>query len=340
MPARTIPNGGILQKKMPSRSQRPAIKIWPRKYYTSPTKEHREAIRLHNYRCFFLKSIENCTPEVVDDLAYYIQPRYAKEFWADCEQAGPTHTMFDNFVKYHQHYAHSWFLGSRDFWWDRYATVREELLAWAQYYKPQAEWVLKMALDAMGEWTQHFTHFEKFETVLPQAVIEERAKRISPDLQSQYLEEMRAHAERVNNAVISWPARPYTPANSIYKPDSQSDLKTFQYPKWDGYDESSYERSIRSLFESHLEECMREVRDLASRATPVEIMTKPERFDMLALYLCRDKKLEEIAAMKLGGVRKDKTGVSKDIGEAAELVKISLKTRGIPRGTKLQRRPC
>ena len=118
---------------MASRTKRPAIQIWPRKYYTSPTKEHREAIQLHNYRSFFIKwkCIENRTPEVVDELACHILPLYEKEFWAECEKTGESATsiMVDNHVKYHKLYAHAWFLGSRDFWWDRYSSVRDQLLA-------------------------------------------------------------------------------------------------------------------------------------------------------------------------------------------------------------------
>jgi hypothetical protein len=60
---------------------------------------------------------------------------------------------------------------------------------------------------------------------------------------------------------------------------------------------------------------------------------------MLALYLCHDKRPEEIGAMKLGGVYKEKSGVFLDIQAAAKLVQIGLKRRGIPVGTKLKKRP-
>src|SRR5262249_33806018 len=149
--------------------------------------EHRESIRVHNYRSFFLKSIEKCTPEVVEDLARDILPHYSAEFWAECEKDGQsTLRKFDNHVKYHNRYAHAWFSSSDDYWWERYATVRNPLLNWAKRYRIFAEWVLKMALDAMLEWTWHFTRFDKFESVLPWEVIAERAKRMTPEMRPQY----------------------------------------------------------------------------------------------------------------------------------------------------------
>src|SRR5258706_11779716 len=166
---------------MASRTEHRAMQIWPRKYYTSPTPQHREAIRLHNYRAFFLKCIEKKTPEVVEDLACKIQPLYEKEFWAECEKHGmATYVKFDNHVRYHDRCAHSWFLGAHDFWWDHYGTVRDPLLAWAMQYKLSVEWALKMALDAMLERSWHHTHFEKFDYVPPRSVVERMATKISP----------------------------------------------------------------------------------------------------------------------------------------------------------------
>jgi hypothetical protein len=321
---------------MASNTERRAIQIWPRKYYMSATEEHREAIRLHNYRSYFLKCIEKQTPEVVEHLASKIRPLYEKEFWADCDKYGyAINVKFDNHVKYHDRCSYSWFLGTHDFWWDHYGTVRDPLLAWARQYRLSAEWVLKMALDAMLEWTWHHTHFEKFEYVPPRSVVEGRARKISPDWRSAFLREARAHEEKVRNAIVSWPVRPFTPINSLFP----TELESFKYPKWDGHDEKTYERAIRELFDAHLKQYLVEIGEIAKRATVVKPLTKLERFDMLALHLCRDKKLEEIAAMAIGVVHKVKSGVSKDIKEAAKLVKIPLKGPGIARGTKLQRWP-
>ena len=191
-----------------------------------------------------------------------------------------------------------------------------------------------MALDAMGEWTQHFTHFDKFEPVLPQAIIEERAQGMPPEMRSEYLEAMSAHKERVKNAIISWPVKPFTPTNSLFPPESRS----FTYPKWDGFDERRYEHYIREKFDEHLKGYMREVEAMAEQATEVEVLTKPERFEMLALYLCRGETPESIGAMKIGGTRKEKSGISRDIQSAAGYVKIPLRKRGIPVGTKLKKR--
>ena len=185
-----------------------------------------------------------------------------------------------------------------------------------------------------GEWTKHFTHFEKFEEVLPQAVVEEQAKRMPSEMRSAYLEEMAAHVERVKNAIVSWPLQPFSPTNSMFPAEPRS----FVYSKWDGHDEHEYEGYIRELFDAHLKEYMGEVEEMAGRATLVEPLRKPERFDMLALYLCRNKTPSEIGALGIGGANKEKTGVFLDIQAAAKLVQIPLKKRGIAPGTKLKKR--
>jgi len=215
--------------------------------------------------------------------------------------------------------------------------VRESGRPWSKRYNLSAEWVLKMALDAMLDWTWHHTHFDKFDLVPSQEVISERANRMSPEMRPVFLREMRKLKKRVSTASIEWPVNLYWPNNVTQQ--GGPDQRSFTYPEWDGYDEKLYARAVREHFERHFKDYLAEVDELAKKATKVETLTKPERFAMLALYLCRDKKLEEIGAMKIGGVYKEKSGVSKDIREAAYLIKIPLKRPGIRRGRKLQRRP-
>jgi hypothetical protein len=105
-------------------------------------------------------------------------------------------------------------------------------------------------------------------------------------------------------------------------------VRQFAYPAWHGEDERDYERTVRGLFDQYLEELLREVRKQSAAMIRLKPLTKPERFEMLALYLCRDMSPEKIAEQP--GFSKDPTGIYRDIRQAASMIGLSLKTRGRP----------
>jgi hypothetical protein len=103
-------------------------------------------------------------------------------------------------------------------------------------------------------------------------------------------------------------------------PDQQ-----FNYPGWRGENVADYERSVRTEFDRHLTDYIREVEAKAAKLPKTPRLSKPERFEMLALYLCRNMNREQIAK---AGFRKDTTVIFRDIQKAADLIDLRLRKPG------------
>jgi hypothetical protein len=309
--------------------KRKSIRLYATKYYPAASAD---SIRTHHYRALFLRSVEQSTPEVVTELACEILPLYRREFHRDQEEREDTsHSLFlTNYSDFHPRMAKSWFTGKKDVWWHRYPTVRNPLRAWAERYRVKEPWMLQYALDALGEWAVNYASFEKCEQPASEQEIRARAAKLAQAHREAFCGEMRERNKRIRKARISWPVFPITPS-TIQR--DRVDAEVFSYPRWNGFDERRYERYVRDLFAKHIAEYMVKVRTESCGLQRVESLTKPERFDMLALYLCRRKSMAQIA--KLPGFWKDRTGIYKDIRKAATLVGLRLQARGRPK-KKLQ----
>jgi hypothetical protein len=90
---------------------------------------------------------------------------------------------------------------------------------------------------------------------------------------------------------------------------------------------------VREEFKKHLGEYMLEVARRAAGMKKVEGFPRPERFEMLALYLCRGMSPEKITDELYDGTTKSVEAVYRDVRAAARLLGLTLKRPGRPRGS-------
>jgi hypothetical protein len=114
------------------------------------------------------------------------------------------------------------------------------------------------------------------------------------------------------------------------------EFRRFEYPNWQGEKEDAYRDRVHQQFELHLQRYMSEIRNQASTLPTIPKISKPERFEMLALYLCRGMNREQIAELR--EFSKDVTVIYRDLREAAQMIDLPLRPRGRPR-KKLQKKP-
>jgi len=279
---------------MPRKRKNKALSAYPRKYLPSgrDSADERE-----KFRELFLYQVALTTPEVVTDLARAVLPAYGETFWPEAKRRGAASVWLDNGGKYHREMARAWFhrdTGSK--WWNRYGTARDELLAWAKRYRLEAEWLLHAALDALVNWA--------------------RDRVPDDDKLTAALE--REEPRSIATSGYPWP---FLPPWSSWR---DSPKRCFEYPVWDGHDERHYQKIVTEEFEKHLTKYLHEIQAEVPLRKRVRLVTKPERFKMLALYLCRRQTLDQIAENENLKSRKDPTGVSRDIREAAKLIDLPL----------------
>lgn len=88
------------------------------------------------------------------------------------------------------------------------------------------------------------------------------------------------------------------------------------------YSEQRYKREIRRQFEIHLSNYLEEIARSAEKLVKVK-WTNPERFEMLALYLCNDLSPQQISQEP--GFAKDPSVIFRHIQAAARFLDVSLK---------------
>jgi hypothetical protein len=257
---------------------------------------------------------------VVKQLAREILPHYRRAFHAEFEESGSLVALgLDKRAVHHKEMADALFeQQAPELRWTGYETVREGLSAWADQYKIRTVWIARFALDALLEWTLRGSPLPLQELPSRDQLTEYLADLSSDDRAKFLLEQQRLAQQTVTFPIYPLGLQHYDP----------SPARVFEYPPWDGHDEQAYEKGVLRLFEGHLKRYVDEISTKTSDYVPVEPITKPERFDMLALYLCRDLSIGQIAPL----FNKDPTGIHRDLHSAAELIDIPIPSkRGRPR---------
>ena len=275
--------------------QKPTIRAWPAKYYPEAVfpAGNRHPTEVEEFRKYFLSCVARRTPKVLKGLAVEVLPAYHHAFWQETKSKGLSWVWLENGGRRHAILAHTWFHEQTDnTWWSKnYESVRDPLLAWINKYQLRAEWVLHTALDTLCAWSRDLV--------------------LSED------DPLTAAMKR--NTWNAWYLLPPR------LPGQDVKAKTFEYPAWDGYDERRYKQVVQEAWKQHLDDYMNEVRLSAVDRTPARLISKPERFDMLALHLCRAGiTLAEIATQLK--VFKDPTAISRDIQEAGKLIGLPIRT--------------
>src|SRR5437899_1663555 len=90
--------------------------------------------------------------------------------------------------------------------------------------------------------------------------------------------------------------------------------RQFNYAAWRGEDVDEYSQRLQKEFREHLAPYLEDVKRRANGLPRVPVLRRPERFEMLALYLCRGMPREEISKTAF---HKDPTVIYRDIRRAA-----------------------
>jgi hypothetical protein len=275
------------------------------KYYNPVTSR---ASLKHNARVAFLQAVENKTPEVLNSLHHDVWHFYESIYW----RVSAPESEEDWLYSIHPGIVSDWFTGRPAANWTPRSRpalnrLKKALFAWASNYNIFAGWTIMYALDAMMFWAayQSFPDHRRMGRWL----------RTEDDLQS-----------RSYGIQQTWGigTRWYF---------EKRELRRFEYPNWQGEEEDDYRDRVDQQFKLHLQRYMSEIRKQASTLPKIPKISKPERFEMLALYLCRGMNREQIA--KRREFSKDVTVIYRDIREAAQMIDLPLRPRGRPR-KKLQ----
>jgi hypothetical protein len=303
---------GIAKGAMPRQRISRLLRTWPRKY----TSRHQVAAQQHNLRVHFIRCIERLTPEVVEDLARDILPHYRSAFKSEATAYGSeTELYLEKRAQHHAVMAEA-LIGptSPADRWDGYEAVREHLIAWADRYRLGAAWVVEWALHALLHWTSRATRFLHFEL---STELEAYALSRPTEQRERLLHELRRAVEALPTTYVTWPIEELRPEDY-----SARSARVFEYPAWEGDDIQMYTQVIKAAFGNHLTEYLSEIRAQAQAFIQLKPITKPERFEMLALYICRNFTTDKIAEhLDIG---KDPSGILRDIREAAKLIDLPL----------------
>ncbi|HXI43538.1 MAG TPA: hypothetical protein VNH18_19910 [Bryobacteraceae bacterium] len=301
---------------MPPAQKPKRISLGSGKYY-DPEKS-RASVK-HNARVLFLQAVENRTPAVLNALRGDPWDLYEALY----RRVTPPQSEHDWLYSIHPVIVSDWFAGRPSAGWTPRARaaltrLKKSLFAWGSNYNILAEWTLGYALDTMMFWTE-------YESV-PDRRRYDRwlRKQLDKALPSDGGTESSCYGIR-----YSW-------GIGAYWYFDKRERRHFEYQNWQGEDEGEYQQRIRVEFDQHLESYMSEIRNRASALPRTPDVTKPERFDMLALYLCGRMSRDRIAA--LPDFAKDTSVIYRDIREAADLIDLPLRPRGRP-SKKLQSKP-
>ena len=264
----------------------------------------------HNHRYRFLAAIQKRTPEVLTALRYRVWPQYDRLYW----RVRPCKTLKTWRYTINPDLAISWMAEAEPKNWTPYAnrslkTLKRRLFLWSQNFQVHSEWMLMVALDTMLTWTIYESS--------PSRQINEA--KIDRDLTQLFKLDLSTieEDEKFDSRHYTWETGPKWcfPEG----PDQQ-----FIYPGWHGQAAEAYEREIRAKFDEHLSQYMRGVSATAATLPKIP-RVRPEIFEMLALYLCRDMNRKQIAS---AGFNKDLTVIYRNIRKAAEMVDLPLKAPG------------
>lgn len=290
--------------------KRQEIPAWNRPYL----QPEQRAAELQNYRVFFIQCIEQCTPFVVEELARDVLPPYAQAFRAETEEYESLSLLYiDKRAEHHQAMAEALLdMTSPADRWRRYRLVQPPFREWADRYKLKVDWALKFALDALLEWTFRNTIFPKFSQP-SESEAEVYSATLSPADRRAFLQVRQA----VNSERIGWPIVPLGHEHFTTDP---LPTRAFEYPAWDNEDERLYDQAVRQKFDQHMKKYLEEIRQRIGALVPAKPITKPERFRILAQYLCGDRSIGQLASQ----FGKDSSGVQRDLQSAARLIEIPL----------------
>ena len=266
---------------------------------------------IHNARYHFLKAVETRTPEVLRSLRHDVWPAYEKTYW----QMFPRQTSDTWKYSLHPELVASWIEKKEPTRWIDLGQsapndLRDRVLAWARDHHISKDWVLHQALNTMFTWTEN-----------------ESSPRRSLNVENARSRIARALGSSKPERDSSWDLKTYRWHVQRHWFFGRAEQKQFGYTAWMGERPSDFKRRTRVEFAAHLKAYMVEVEERSKALRRVPSLTKPEMFDMLALYLCRGMKRDELQAL----FRKDVTGIYRDLREAAELVDLSLKRPGRPK---------
>lgn len=293
--------------------KRQPISLGVGKYYNPVTSR---ASLKHNARVAFLQAVENKTPEVLNSLHHDVWHLYERVYW----RVSPPQSEDDWLYCLHPGIVLDWFKGRPAANWTprsrpRLNRLKKALFAWASNYNIFAEWTILYALDAMMFWAayQSFPDHRRVRRSLRRQLDKELGTEDCPRSRSYGIQQ-------------TWGIGP----RWYFE---KRELRRFEYPNWQGEEEDDYRDRVHQQFELHLQSYLSEIRNQASTLPKIPKISKPERFEMLALYLCRGMNREQIAELR--EFAKDVTVIYRDIREAAQMIDLPLRPRGRPR-KKLQ----
>jgi hypothetical protein len=265
----------------------------------------------HNYRYLFLDAIERRTPEVLSALRSEVWPEYEKVYWG----VSPSHTNDYWMYTLHPTLAWSWLSNTKPPGWTAkafraLAPLKKSILRWAKNHGILADWMLMRALDSMLLWTIHESHPSRLKNVA----------RLNRELNKLLgITEDRSDGRSAHTRpALWWVSRRW------YFPKAVD--RQFTYAAWAGEDETEYERRLLKEFQGHLAPYLGEVKDRAKTLPRIPVFRRPERFEMLALYLCRGMTREQIAAET--EFNKDPTVIYRDLNAAAKMIGLQLRKPG------------
>ena len=284
--------------------KRKAILLGTGKYYDPVTSP---ASLKHNARVLFLQAVEKRTPEVLKSLHHDVWPFYESLY----RRVLPPPSEDDWLYSIHPGLVSDWFSGRDTADWTppiqaTLKRLKKALFTWASSYNILAGWTIGYGLDAMMFWAAQGGRWRH----------RKLSKQLGEDRATE--DHQRSRSDGIQH---TWGIGP-----RWYF--AKRELRRFEYATWQGEEENDYRHRVHQQFELHLERYMSEIRNRASTLPKIPKISKPEQFEMLALYLCRGMNLKQIA--KLPGFSKDVTVIYRDIREAARAIVLPLRSRGRP----------
>ncbi len=286
--------------------KRQAMRAWPRPQINVD----REPILQFNYQAYFLKRVECLVPAVTNSLVSGILPHYRSAFRAESDRLEQWESLaFDKKVRHHPDMAEALFDKAPTHRWEGYEEVSELLKAWMDDHSLKASWVAREALNALLHWTRNEPAYEFDAPILANG---------NPD------------CRRVTDLSYEWPIKPIFPQDLKLPPPEKRVFElpaypqSFDYSGWDHVDIDDHRKEIHrrfDLFRSGLDAEFENVLAKLNRIGPVKPFTRPERFDMLALYQCKNYPTSQISK-EFG---KESSTVLRDLRACSVLIALPLK---------------
>jgi hypothetical protein len=288
----------------------------------------------YNYRYLFLKAIERQTPEVLTRLRHRVWPQYDSLYWRVVPPISHTQWLFG----IHPQLAWSWMSDKKPEGWTprasrTLAALKRRLFEWSAKHQIHSDWMLMRALDTMFYWTH--TESDPGRQGRERRFDREWKRRLKGQLEQEWDREWKQYfgsdpetgpgsdpePETEDATRYSWDAFP----RWFFPGDAD---QHFVYAGWRGEDPLEYIQDVLAQLGKHLRGYLVTVGRRAASLPKTPVLRNPERFEMLALYLCRNMTREQI---KKAGFHKDLSVIFRDIQKAANLIGLTLRKPGKPR---------